>query len=51
MKYFNAILSINSSAMSGVMTVIPSGLFISEATFARNLLKETPADDVRPAVF
>jgi hypothetical protein len=29
-----------------LIRIMPSGLFISEATFAMNLLKETPADAV-----
>ena len=38
------------SASCGRITVRPSGLRRSEAVLARNLLKETPADAVRPPV-
>ena len=42
--------SIKAGAWSGVITVIPFGLLKSEATLARNLLNETPAEAVKPSV-
>ena len=39
---------IKSFEFSSVITVIPSGFLKSDAIFAKNLLKETPAEAVRP---
>ena len=39
-----------SWASCGRMTVSPSGLFMSEAIFARNLVWLTPALAVRPVI-
>ena len=41
-------LAMNASACSGRITVSPSGLCRSEATLARNLLNDTPAEAVSP---
>ena len=39
---------IKSFEFSSIITVIPSGFLKSDAIFAKNLLKETPAEAVRP---
>ena len=38
----------NAAASSGRITVSPSGLSIADATLARNLLNDTPAEAVSP---
>ena len=38
----------NAWASSGRITVRPSGLSMAEATLARNLLNDTPAEAVSP---
>ena len=40
----------NASASSGRITNRPSGLSMAEATLARNLLNDTPAEAVSPVV-
>ena len=40
--------AMNASACSGRITASPSGLCRAEATLARNLLNDTPADAVSP---
>ncbi len=40
-----------SGTMSFVITISPSGLFQSDASLAKNLLYDTPADTVREVLF